>query len=899
MNDEQRPNPDTLLEALKQADLSSRKGKLSLFFGMAAGVGKTYSMLEATQNRLKEGVDVAVGIVESHGRIETEALLKGLEIIPKAKLSYRNTFLEELDLDAVLARRPALVLIDELAHNNAPGSRHVKRWQDVLELLDAGIDVYTTLNVQHVESRKENVEGITGVTVQETVPDSVFERASQIELIDITPNDLLKRLHDGKVYLGDMAERAAQNFFVEDRLTALREIALRLTAEKVEGDLKILLALKGRISGWRSTERIMVAISHSPTSQNLIRTTRRIAYSLDAPWIAVYVDSGIALRDVDKAQLSRNLDLVHELGGEIVSTAGPDIADALTTIAQQHGITQIVFGRPVRNWLSNIFSGGTPLDKLVAKSGDFDVLILRHDKPVQKPKRKFGSFRLTSGLLSYWYLLWIVSAVAGINGLLNPVIGYRAVGFIFLLTVLIISLFTSLGPIIFSALLSGLIWDYFFIPPHGTLTIREPEDIIMGIAYFVVAVVTGILTHRTRRWERIFQKREEQTQALYEIVRLISSETNKERFISEAVNRLGLILNAQFSVLLINETGDLKIIESMKSNFILSDQEMAVAKYSFSNNKPAGWSTDTLPSAESMFLPLRGSASTVGVLAFRPKTNTKLVPEESNFLNTVARQLAIGIERELLNEQSRETQRLQESERLHQTILNSISHEMRTPLTTIIGTSSALQNDEISGNKEMRKELAEELASASERLNSVVENLLDTSRLGSGVFQLNREWCDIKDIVSISIERLGKVMDQHKIRLDIPDNLPLVSVDFHLMEQAVSNILRNSSAMAPAGTTISVDARALNNFLIISITDQGPGIPEQSLKRIFERFYRVPGTPAGGIGLGLWLVKSIVELHGGQISVSNQPDGGARFSIQLRIEKQPEIPEEIENAGGN
>ena len=631
MNDEKRPDPNILLEALNQANLSSRKGKLSLFFGMAAGVGKTYSMLEAAQNRKKDGVDVVVGVVETHNRDETEALLEGLEVIPKTRVSYRNADLEELNLDAVLARRPALVLIDELAHTNAPGSRHVKRWQDVLELLDAGIDVFTTLNVQHIESRKENVEAITGVTIRETVPDSVFERASQIELVDITPDELLKRLGEGKVYLGDLAERAAQNFFVQDRLTALREIALRLTAEKVENDLKFLLALKGRVLGWRSTERIMVAISHSPTSQNLIRTTRRIAYSLDAPWIAVYVDSGITLRDEDRAQLSKNLALVHQLGGEVVSTAGPDIAAALTKVAQQNGITQIVFGRPARKRITNIFKGGTPLDKLVGKSGEFDVLILRHEKPVQRPQDWRHHLRFTSGMQSYLHLLWIIAAVAVINGMLNPLIGYRAVGFIFLLTVLLISLFVSLGPIIYSAILSAFVWDYFFIPPYGTLLIREPEDIIMGIAYFVVAVVTGILTHRTRRWERIFQKREERTQALYEIVRVISSESNQDKFVAETIYRLSLILNAQCSVLLANPAGELKIAESLKSNLELGDQEMAVARYSFANNKPAGWSTDTLPSAESMFLPLTGTSNTVGVLVFRPKTKTTLVTEENQF----------------------------------------------------------------------------------------------------------------------------------------------------------------------------------------------------------------------------------------------------------------------------
>lgn len=898
MSDDVRPDPDTLLAALRQNEKAARQGKLSIFFGLAAGAGKTYAMLEAAQQRLKEGIDVVIGIVETHGRAETESLVIGLPIIPQKKIAYRDVVLEELDLDAILARRPNLILVDELAHTNAPGSRHTKRWHDVVELLDAGINVYTTLNVQHIESRKSDVESITGITIRETVPDSIFERAAQIELIDITPNELLERLHAGKVYLGGMADRAAENFFKEDHLAALREIALRLTAEKVENDLQTLLALKGRVAGWRSTERIMVAISHSPTSENLIRTTRRIAFSLDAPWIAVYVDSGIALRDDDKAQLSRNLTLVRELGGEIVSTAGPDVAEVLTRIAQQHGITQIVFGRPARRWFRNLFSGGTLLEKLVSKSGDFDVLILRHDKPIQKPKGWRWPILFSSGLLSYWYLLWIVTAVALINGLLNPIIGYKAVGFIFLLSILIISLFVSLGPILFAAILSALTWDFFFIPPRGTFYIRDPEDIIMAFTYLLVAVVTGTLTHRIRSWEKMFQRREERTQALYEIVKIIAMERGKEKFISEVANRLGLILNAQCSVLLSDSSSGLKVVDSLRSAFWLNEQEMAIAKYSFNNNQTAGWSTDTLPSTKSMFLPLRGTLDTVGVLVFKPESKTKLVPEEANFLNTVARQLAIGVERVLSNEKSQEAQRLQESERLHQTILNSISHEMRTPLTTIIGAASALQNDDISENKDMRKELAEEMIAAADRLNLVVENLLDTSRLSSGVYQLKREWCDLQDIVSIALESPGRTLKQYQIRINLPEQMPLIFVDFRLFEQAISNLLRNAVAMAPPDTLISIEATTKADTLIIIISDSGPGIKPESLARIFERFYRVPGTPAGGVGLGLWLVKSIVELHGGKISVTNRPERGACFSIQLPIEHQPDVPKEAENAGG-
>jgi len=898
MTDDDRPDPDVLLNALKKAERTERSGKLSIFFGMAAGVGKTYAMLEAAQDRLREGADIVIGVVETHQRAETESLMVGLPIIRRKRTTYKGAVLEEMDLDEILRRKPALVLIDELAHTNVPGSRHHKRWQDVLEILDVGIDVYTTLNVQHIESRKEDIEAITRITIRETVPDSILERAARIDLIDITPEELLKRLQDGKVYLGDMAERAAQNFFKDDRLTALREMALRFTAEKVENDLRALLAMKGRISGWRSTERIMVAISHSPTSENLIRTTRRIAFSLDAPWIAVHIDSGATLSEADRMQLSKNLTLVRELGGEVVTTAGPDVAEALKRIAEQRGITQVVFGRPARNWLKSVFSAGTPLDRLVSESGSFDVLILRQETQMKKPKRFWPRFEPQSGLLSYWYLVWIIAAVSFVNGMLNPLIGYKAAGFIFLLSILIISLFVSLGPILFSAVLSSMVWDFFFIPPRGTFYIRAPEDIIMGIAYFVVAVVTGTLTHKIRRREKMLRQREERTQALYEIVKVIASETVKEKFIEEAVAKLGLIFNADCLVLLADPSGNLNAVGAMTGDFDLGEQEMAVAKYSFTSNKASGWSTDTLSSSDSLYLPLMGTTNTVGVLVYRPKIKTRLLPEESNFLNTVVRQLAIGIERELLNEQSARTRQLQESERLHQTILDSISHEIRTPLTAITGAASALQNEEMVSDDQTRRELVDQLADASERLNSTVGNLLDTSRLSAGAIRLEKEWCDPKDLISISLERLDRVLEGRRIQVDLPEKLPLIFVDMRFFEQVFANLLRNAAAMTAPDCEISIEAKVTADTMIVSIADSGPGIPAESQEHIFERFYRIPGTPAGGVGLGLWLVKNIVEMHGGKISVSNRPGGGAAFAIRLPIEGQPEPPLESENDEG-
>ncbi len=896
MKEDSRPNPDALLKALQKTEPLTKKGKLSIFFGMAAGSGKTYAMLETAQARLDEGIDVVIGLVETHGRPETEALLPGLRVIPRKKIDYRGAELEEFDIDAVLAQHPALVLVDELAHTNIPGSRHAKRWQDVVELLDAGIDVYTTLNVQHVESRKDNVEGITGITIHETVPDSIFERAAQIELVDITPTDLLKRMQEGKVYLGDMAQLAIESFFKEDRLTALREIALRLTAEKVENDLQTLLTLRGRVSNWRSTERLMVAISHSPTSENLIRTTRRIAFSLDAPWIAVYVDMGISLSEQDNAQLAKNLALVGELGGEIVSTADTDLGNALRRIAEQRNITQVVFGRPMSRWFRDIFRGSTPLDRLVRETGDFDVLVLRHEKPMPKRKKRLFQFAPESGFFSYWYILWLIAAIAVFNTALNPIIGYRAVGFIFLLSILIISLFVSLGPILLAAILSTFIWDYFFIPPVGKFTIRAPEDVIMGAAYFVVAVVTGTLTHRIRRREKMLRQKEERTEILYEIVKSIAGSRSKENFIEIVANRTGTILKAECAVLLDDSFGNLISPNTSGWWWIPDDREKAVAKYAFANNRAAGWSTDTLPSAESLFLPLIGRSSTVGVFVFRPKSKIRLLPEDSNFLNTVVRQLAIGIERENLNEKSRLALQLKESERLHQTLLDSISHEIRTPLTAIMGASSALQSDEIACNADARNELAGELIDASERLNLIIENLLDTSRLNSGMLKLRLEWCDPKDLVSITLEKLGKLLNSYKVTSRNPENPPLIFVDFHLMEQVLSNLVRNAVHATPSGGTIKVEIGTSSNSIEFSVFDSGPGIPEGAMSSIFERFYRVPGTPPGGMGLGLWLARNIVELHGGKISASNRPEGGAVIVISLPLKAQPEKPLEAENA---
>ncbi len=885
-----RPDPDKLLAAITKNEAELKSGRLRIFFGMAAGVGKTYAMLKAARDRLTEGIDVVIGTVDTHGRPDTEALLAGLPTIPRKKLIYKETAFEEMDIDAVLARKPQLVLVDELAHTNVPGSRHLKRWHDVVELLDAGIDVYTTVNVQHLESRKEPVETITGIKIRETVPDSILERACQIILIDITPAELLKRLSEGKVYLGDMAQAAIQNFFKENRLTALRELALRFTAEKVDNELQGMMTDKPQEAVWKTGERLMVAVSHSPHSEGLIRATRRLAFGMEVPWLGVHVDTGITLSDEDKATLARNISLVHELGGQFVSTADVDVAQALKRTAHQYNVTQLIVGRPVRRRFRDMVRGGTILDQLVRESGDFDVHVLRQEKKVEGRGGRGFNFEFESALQKYAVVIATVLLIGILNGLLLPVIGYRAAGFIFLFAVLALGLFVSLGPSLVAAVMSALIWDFFFIPPYGTFRISAPEDFAMCAAYLVVAIITQTLTHRIRKSEKMLGLREERTRVLYDIVQVIAGSNSRSTYIYQVAEKMGTLLKGEITIIPVNENNLLEHQACPPCDWITSEKEWAVAQWSFDHHKPAGWSTDTLPTAIGLYIPLIGTSETVGILAFRPLSKARLLQEEENLLFTVARQLAVSMERELFQERSRRMQQLAESERLYQTILNSVSHELRTPLTAIIGNASALSNSRIASDPSSRQQMTEEIVKNAERLNRVVSNLLDMSRLNSGKLTLKRDWHEIGDLLSVVLDSQKTALSGHKVVMRIAENLPLVRVDFQLFQQALSNLLFNAATYTAPGTIVEIEAKAAGRSLRVSVSDNGPGVPEGSIPHLFEMFYRVPGSLSGGAGMGLAITKGIVEAHGGTVMVSNRLSAGACFTITLPIEQQPEMP---------
>lgn len=886
---DQRLNPDALLGLIKKEDDDRHLGKLRIFLGMSAGVGKTYAMLKAAHQRQNEGKSIVVGVVETHGRSETHALLDGLKIIPRKKIKYRNTELEEMDLDAILKLKPDMVIVDELAHTNAPGSRHPKRYQDVVEILDAGIDVYTAINVQHLESRKDSVEQITGINIRETVPDSILERATLIELVDIAPSELLKRLQEGKVYLGEKAEVAAHNFFKEDKLTALREIALRLTAERVDQDLQ-KFAITRDESPWQTNERLLVAVSHSPYSQKLIRATRRFSYNLEAPWIAIHVDTGLTLSDEDQKQLKKNLDLARELKAEVISTTDADVASAIRRISRQKNVTQVVVGKPTRRWFRNLLEGGHLLDKLVKDNQEVDVHVIRQDlNQFQKPSldEELSLYRSGSGWMKYYYVIWFFVGVTFMGAMFEPYIGYRAVGFLFLLAVVITSLWGSIAAVSFAAALSAIIWNFGFIPPRFSFVIQSADDIILCVSYFVVAFITGLLTNRIRIREKLIREREEKTNLMNQILQDISESQNKSEFIGKVCSRISSSFQGIATVVLKSKDGQLQF-DKLENSHRLDQKEQAVALWSFQNQKSAGWSTETLNQARAIYIPLKGISEAVGILVYKPERKiNRLKVEQTELLQAIATQLGISIERHFLSRRLHEAQRLKDSEVLHQTLLNSISHEMRTPLTAIMGATSAI-NKKSTTDAEL-KMISENLNDASDRLNRVIENLLDMSRLNSGVLGLKLEWHDLSDLIGVVLKKLEKNLRTHQVSVQIAEDIDLVEIDFRLFEHALSNLILNATQYSGEKTDIRITVNKKNSMVELVVEDSGIGVSEEYRTKLFEKFYRIPGSPTGGTGLGLSIVKGIVELHKGHIRYESRAPQGSRFVIELPYKKSPPL----------
>lgn len=880
-----RPDPDLLLAALQKDEARQKRGKLKIFFGMAAGVGKTYAMLDAARQLAADGIDVVVGYVETHGRAETEALLSGLEVIPRQKLEYRGVIMEEMDTDAILARRPRLALVDELAHTNVPGSRHAKRYQDAIELLEAGIDVWTTVNVQHFESRADSVSQITGITVHETLPDSILDLADAIELIDLSPEDLRKRLAEGKVYTPDRVETAAQNFFRTGNLTALREMALRLTAEHVDHTLQDYMQIK-RIAGpWKSGERLLVAVGPSPFSERLIRWTRRMAYNLEAPWLAVYVKTSRDNSPEEEHQLVQNLSLARSLGGEIVITASNSISEALVRVAQQHNVSQIVIGKPKASRPLRFFHGRSLVDDVLRLSGEIDVYVVTGDDPEARPAKppQLNTSFLHSTWKGYAWAMGIVALTTALDLILLenlPWIGYQVVGLTELVAVLLVAVYIGRGPALLAAAISAVSWDFLFIDPRLTFEVSRLQDVTILILYFVVALFTGNLTARLRSQERLAQYNVEYALALYALAREAATAVNMDDVLRSAVAQIGRVFDAEVAILL-TQNGQLARQPHPASTLAIDEKEYSVALWVFQHGKSAGRFTDTLSLAAAQYLPLRTASRTVGVIGVCPRLKEELPLEQEALLATFVSQVALVIERELLDEAAEQATMLRESERLYTTLLNSISHELRTPIASIMGAASSLLDSQTGANPVARRELTADIQSAARRLNRLVENLLDMSRLESGRLQLKREWCDLGDLIGVAVKRLANRLGDHPLTIACDPGLPLIQLDFVLMEQVLVNLLDNACNYTPAGTPVIIEAGQDEQGVYLQLSDRGPGLPESDLERVFDKFYRVPGTLSGGTGLGLSVCKGLVEAHGGTLAASNVPGGGACFLIRL------------------
>jgi two-component system, OmpR family, sensor histidine kinase KdpD len=884
-----RPDPDEMLRAIRKERDRASSGKLKVFLGMCAGVGKTYEMLKSAQEAKSHGADVAIGIVETHGRAETAALTEGLPAIPRKTIEYRGTVLQEMDTDAILARHPALVLVDELAHTNAPGSRHAKRYLDVEELLAAGIDVYTTVNVQHLESRSDTVAQITGVVVRETVPDSILERADEVEVIDISPEELLQRLREGKVYTPDRSRRASEHFFRMGTLTALREMSLRVTADRVDRQLRSYMQSE-RISGpWKTGQRLIVGVSSSPHSAELIRWAARIAASQDTTWVAVHVETGTPLTDAEKEQLAKNIKLARDLGAEVMSTSGDDPGEAIVRVARRENCTQVIIGKPRPDAPRK---SGRMLADIIERSGNLDVHVVGGDaSPGEGPRRpRIPEFN--SGIPSYLVAAAIVCAVALACFPWSHAIGSKTIALVFLLVISFLPLRLGMGPVLFAAALSALAWDYLYTEPYYTFAVNRPEDVLMLTMYFAVAVITGVLTSRTRAQERALRVREERAMALSTLTGELSVAQTKDQVASAAVRNLKRFFAADVVIFFGQTDGDIFTSPHPSSTFAAGEKELGVAAWVYWNEKQAGRFTQTLPSAECTYFPLSGPRYPLGVIGL--KLPGRLSIDQDQLLDNFIRQIASAVERETLNDITKKAVVVEESEKLYRTLFNSISHEMRTPLSAILGSSETLLQDQAVADPVLRKDLSRSIHQAAERMNRLVENLLDMSRLESGLLQPSMDWCDPQDVIHGPLKKLSRELAAYTVVTDAAPDLPLLKVDYALIEQVIINLVVNATLYSPPGSRIVLSARTEGPAFLLSVENSGPVIPPGQEERIFDKFYRLPGSRPGGTGLGLSIARGFIQAHHGTLTAEPGRRDGARFIIRLPLEPQPSHPSPAE-----
>lgn len=892
---ERRPDPDELLARVQAAEARQERGKLKIFFGAAAGVGKTYAMLREARDHKAAGVDVVAGWVDTHGRAETEALLKGLEVLPRRRVSHRGAMLEEFDLDAALARRPSLILVDELAHTNLPGSRHAKRWQDVEELLQAGIDVHTTVNVQHLDSLNDIVAQITGVHVRETVPDAILEQADKVELVDLPPEELLQRLQQGKVYVPHQAERAMRSFFRKGNLLALRELALRRTADRVDADMQAYRQDHAIEPTWPATERILVCVSPSPSAPHLVRAARRMATSLRAEWVVVYVETPrhARLREADRVRITQTLRLAEQLGAETATLSGADVSTEVLTYARRRNVTKIVAGKPTHpRWRDIIF--GSLLDDLVRQSGDIDVYVisgLQSDSDAEAPPKWPGLPQHAPNWPAYAASAGVVAACTLLAWLMFPHFAEANLVMVYLLGVVVAASRLGRGPAVAASILSVALFDFFFVFPYYTFVVAHTQYLITFGVMLAVALVISTLTVRLRLQAQHARDRERRTAALYAFSRDLAGSRDVPSLLRAVVEHIHALFMTQVAILIPDDGADepLAVQAAAPDMPALDTNEQGVAHWCFEHGTMAGYGADTLPGAEALYLPLIGSQRTVGVVGVWPGEGRQAwEPDQIHLLETFARQTATGLERIALAAEAEQVRLQVETERMRNTLLSTVSHDLRTPLASITLAASSLLEDGPAITPETREEMLQAIYEESERLNHLVANLLDMTRLESGGIVVHKEWHLLEEVIGSALARLERRLEHHTVVTRLPSELLLVPIDASLTEQALVNLLENAAKYAPAGSTIELEAEADDASVTVSVADEGPGLAAGEEARVFEKFYRGSGSGrSSGAGLGLAICRAMVEAQGGRIWAERRAQGGARFSFTLPIAGQP------------
>ena len=890
-----RPSPDALLE---QAERESR-GRLKIFLGAAPGVGKTYEMLMSGRAKLADGVDVVIGVVETHGRKETEALVSGFEVIPRVQVDYKGRALEEMDLDTILARRPQLVLVDELAHTNAAGSRHPKRYLDVEELLSHGIDVYTTMNIQHVESLNDVVAQITRVRVRETVPDSIIDRADDVEIIDITPDDLLKRLHDGKVYVPSTARRAVENYFSPGNLTALRELALRRTAQRVDDQLLSHMQSHAISGPWAAGERVLVCIDGHPRGPSLVRYARRLADRLRGPFVALNIETArtAALSDTEKDQLAASLRLAEQLGGEAVVLPGQHIATEIVRYAAANNVTHIVIGKPQkpqwREWLQ-----GSVSHDLIRHAGDISVHVIA-GAVENSPRSAPGLIHVAPRRFEIMPYVWSAAYVAvalGVGLLFDRVLDIGNIGLVFLMAVLASALTFGLWPAIFASVVGSLVFNFFLIPPFYTFTIADPESVVALALFFAVAVIASNLTARVQRQSLAARQRARTTEDLYLFSKKLAGTGTLDDVLWATAYQIASMLKVRV-VLLLPENGSIVVKAGYPPDDTFDEADVAAARWAWENDRAAGRGADTLPGAKRLYLPLKTGRTPVGVVGLdNDKPGPLLTPDQRRLLDALTDQAAIAIERIQLVDDVDKAKLAAEADRLRSALLTSISHDLKTPLSSILGAAGMLRDLPDGLGKADQAELLTTVVDESERLNRFIANLLDMTRIESGAMAPNSGMNFVGDIVGTALQRSRKIASQHTVAVEIPADLPMVNVDPVLFEQVLFNLIDNAAKYAPDGTTIALKGWADGASVMLQVIDEGPGIPAEDLERVFDSFYRVRkgDQVRAGTGLGLSICRGFIEAMGGNISAANRQDRtGAVFTIRMPIPEQAPNMDEL------